>query len=203
MSWEAPEQGLIGRWSPGIGDPTFVGWATVFFYFLASFCAYRVATRRSAALSVVELWYWRVLAAGLAALGVNKQLDLQSALTEVGRILAHDQGWYETRREVQRVFILFVAMASLLVAGVLSIVLRHAPRETWLTILGVLGLVGFVAIRAASFHGMDAWLGGGVGGLRWNWVVELGSILVVLAGTLARFARAKVPIVRVRRETTR
>jgi hypothetical protein len=55
------------------------------------------------------------MAIGLGALGVNKQLDLQSALTELGRILATDGGWYDSRHRVQRVFILAVGSAAVLV----------------------------------------------------------------------------------------
>jgi hypothetical protein len=38
-------------------------------------------------------------------LGINKQLDLQTALTEFGRVLADNQGWYDKRQVVQVWFI--------------------------------------------------------------------------------------------------
>lgn len=43
---------------------------------------------------------WLLIALMFIFLGINKQLDLQSALTEAGRILAIKQGWYAARRIV-------------------------------------------------------------------------------------------------------
>jgi len=48
------------------------------------------------------------------ALGINKQLDLQTALTEAGRVLARYQGWYEQRQFVQLVVIALFAMTCLI-----------------------------------------------------------------------------------------
>ena len=48
-----------------------------------------------------EMRAWRSIAIAFLALGVNKQLDLQTALTEVGRVLANSQGWYAQRQSVQ------------------------------------------------------------------------------------------------------
>jgi hypothetical protein len=52
----------------------------------------------------------------LFALGINKQLDLQTALTELGRVLALSQGWYEQRQVVQFWFIAALAATCLLLA---------------------------------------------------------------------------------------
>ena len=43
-------------------------------------------------------------------------------------------------------------------------------------------VMGFVVIRAASFHHVDAFLASRLGGLRWNWILELGGILIVAVG---------------------
>ena len=44
--------------------------------------------------------------------------------------------------------------------------------------------MGFVVIRAASFHHVDALLASRLGGLKWNWILELGGILIVAVGAL-------------------
>src|SRR6476659_1098397 len=44
---------------------------------------------------------WLAISVLFLFLGVNKQLDLQTALTEAGRYLAHYKGWYEQRQVVQ------------------------------------------------------------------------------------------------------
>jgi hypothetical protein len=73
------------NWSPGIGDPTFMGWLTVVLYFLASLgCWITARTLSSEGLSAGstnEVRAWRWIASTFLALGINKQLDLQTALT--------------------------------------------------------------------------------------------------------------------------
>lgn len=178
--------GWIGDWSPGIGDPSFFGWFTVFVYFAIAWRAAGLVRKAKASFFGAERWFWPALTALLVALGINKQLDLQTALTELGRLLAHEQGWYESRAQVQRWFVLLVAAGGLGALGLLGYALRRTPRATQLTLLGTLGLLGFVLVRAASIHRVDAFIGSTAGGLRWNWLLELGSLFVVALGVRLR-----------------
>ena len=93
-------------WRPGIGDPTIGGWVTVVLYFLAAWSTYK--TYRSI-LSPKERWLWLLIFVMFIALGINKQLDIQTAFTEIGRIVAAYQGWYDQRQIVQIWFISGVA----------------------------------------------------------------------------------------------
>jgi hypothetical protein len=43
-------------------------------------------------------------------LGVNKQIDLQTLLGDIGRAAARSQGWYQKRRAAQAAFIAFFAL---------------------------------------------------------------------------------------------
>ena len=86
--------GWIGSWSPGIGDPTVGGWVTVLLYAWVAWMSLHVLrgeNRRQLILSANERTVWRWMLAGMIALGINKQLDLQSGLTELARVLAHEQ----------------------------------------------------------------------------------------------------------------
>jgi hypothetical protein len=127
-----PDAGLIGSWSPGIGDPTVAGWATTFLYFATVVQIWRVMRRIDSA--SFEYTVWWLLLVCMFALGVNKQLDLQTALTEIGRIVAHKQGWYDDRQEVQKMFIagLCGAAAAGCVARSSSVIARpnSARRNT-------------------------------------------------------------------------
>jgi hypothetical protein len=90
------------NWSPKIGDPTIGGWLTVVLYILAAGSCWISA--RELVLEDIgsnERRAWLAISALFLALGINKQLDLQSALTEAGRVLAHYQGWFEQRQLVQ------------------------------------------------------------------------------------------------------
>lgn len=174
--------GLIGRWSPGIGDPTLMGWLTVVLYAAAAWQCYRLATAHSSRLGRSEVTLWWLLALGLVALGINKQLDLQTALTEIGRMVAFQEGWYERRREVQVVFIYGVAALAGCATMVLAFLARKAPMATIVAIAGSVFVLAFVAIRAASFHHFDRFIGSEFVGYRMNWILEIGGICIIMFG---------------------
>jgi hypothetical protein len=205
-----PPAGWIGAWSPGIGDPNVMGWITVVGYLLAAYLCFAVhrswltsagpttkgrtpipialallgQRRRLAALpeAVRMSALWKGLAVGLLLLGINKQLDLQTALTEFGRIVAHQQGWYERRQRVQIDFIIGVVLVGIwLVCSVLLLAGRNLPR-LGLALAGIVFLCCFVAIRASSFHHVDLLLGFRFAGLKMNWIMELGGIALVGLG---------------------
>ena len=99
------------NWSPGIGDPTWIGWITTVAYFIgAAMCT--LAFRRAGANRRSSAPGWLMLAIALVLLGINKQLDLQILLTEIGRSLAQHYGWYQQRRTIQTAFIAMLATTS-------------------------------------------------------------------------------------------
>ena len=169
-----------GRWRPGIGDPSVVGWLTVVGYFAAAAACLRAA-RRDAARTGRRSAFWLGLFALAAFLGVNKQLDLQSLLTQTARDLLREAGLYDRRQTYQAAFIGAVAVGCLgLLAAALRLTRGDPARK--LAAGGLVFLLGFVTVRAASFHHVDALLGSTVGGLRWNWVFELAGIALLAAG---------------------
>lgn len=181
--------GWIGHWSPGIGDPTPMGWLTVCFYLLAAWLCYRVtvvALRAPASQERAEQWLWYALGGGLLLLGINKQLDLQSAMTEVGRLVATHQGWYESRRAFQAWFIALIGALALVAGVMLALMTRKMPASTRITATGCLLLLAFVIIRAASFHHADVLISHAAAGLKVNWILEIGSLLIIGAGAIRR-----------------
>src|SRR5215213_2059448 len=84
------------RWRLGIGDPTVIGWFTVLAYFAAALLCWRAAKKGLHTAKV--RWFWTALAALLIFLGINKQLDLQTAFTFMAKDFAKATGWYENRR---------------------------------------------------------------------------------------------------------
>lgn len=174
--------GWIGGWSPGIGDPTIMGWLTVVLYALGVWQCYQVVSRHSELLRRNEGTLWWVLVCGLLALGINKQLDLQSALTEIGRIFAMQQGWYEGRHKVQAIFIYGVIALASVASFALAFLARKAPFPTILALIGSVCLLAFIVIRASSFHHFDRLIDSAVFGLRMNWILEMGGIFIIIAG---------------------
>jgi hypothetical protein len=172
--------GSDGRWQIGIGDPTPIGWIAVAAYALAAWLAWRNvgAARRTA----VPESFWIALTLLMLALGLNKQLDLQSWFGQTGRDLAHAQGWYDQRRIVQAVFI------ALLVAGAVAVVVwaRRQWHALWheyrAAFVGVCVLLVFIVIRAASFHHIDIVLRSDLGATSLHRALEILGVLVVAAG---------------------
>jgi len=166
------------NWSPGIGDPTVAGWLTVILYLVTSVGCWSLARELGSA--DIERRAWRSISILFFFLGINKQLDLQTALTEAGRYLAYYQGWYEQRQLVQLAFIALIAVICLISAITLLIWVRHAPISTWFALIGTTLVIGYVLIRATSFHHIDRFIGRTILGFRWNWILEMGGISLVL-----------------------
>ena len=176
-------QGWIGRWSPGLGDPTAAGWTTVVLYVAAAgLCASlarRVAPAREATL-------WRALAVAFLLLGVNKQLDLESAVAEIGRIVASKEGWYARRRPAQALLVAALFGTAMVAAAKMWAAARRAPPPSRVAATAAVLLIAFVVIRATSFHYVDALVRLRLVGLRSNWIFEMGGILVVIAAAARR-----------------
>jgi hypothetical protein len=219
-----PDDGWIGSWSPGIGDPTVAGWITVFAYFTAAALCWRVYRHRLARAGhssvpgfalVVLPWVlallgrrrhldrvgvevraralWLGLTVLLLFLGINKQLDLQTVITEVGRMAAGAGGWYEERHLVQLAFIGLVIVAGAWALRAVWLLARGNIAELRAVLLGMVFLLCFVAIRAASFHHVDLLLGHSLAGLRLNSILELGGISVIAVGAIVNGALAPRP----------
>lgn len=173
-----------GRWRPGIGDPTIYGWLTVVAYFAtAGLLAGNVRLSRTFGQPVGRP-FWVTAMVLMLALGLNKQLDVQTLFTDVGRDLALAQVWYDARRSVQAVFV-----AGLLVGGVgLVVLIRLWLGSAWrlcrLSGIDIAVTLVFILVRASTFHHVDRMLGLDFAGLHVNVVLELGSIALVAAGAL-------------------
>lgn len=171
-----------GRWHLGIGDADATGWLTVLAYLATAVLA--AINAQAARRTRLRPGLWIGLAALMFVLGVNKQLDLQSLITEVGRDLAKAGGWYEDRQAVQVFFILMLCGGA---AGA-AIALRQHLAQDWrdhrLVFAGILLLMLFVLVRAVTFHHIDSLLRLDIAGLRINVLLELSAIAVVAAGCL-------------------
>ena len=146
---------IEGRWRPAIGDPTVVGWVTVLAYLLASAACVRAAWREpmtGGRRRSKPSGFWLMLSAALFLLGINKQIDLQTLFTLMARRVLMANGLYQNRRHYQTIFLGAIAASSvLLLIGSLWIA-RRSLRHRWAALVGMAFVMGFVVIRAASFH---------------------------------------------------
>ena len=177
-----------GQWHPGIGDPSLGGWLTVAAYFVTAVLCGRAGRNAD---NVRLRWFWLVAAGVLILIGINKQLDLQTWFTEVGRRTAIAGGWYDERAFVQEAFIVAISLLGAVALLIAVVFLRTQLAEVWLAVAGACFLVVFVIVRAMSFHHVDRLLGLTLGNLRLNWLLELGGILAIALVTFRKSASRK------------
>lgn len=141
---------VADRWHLVIGDPGLTGWTVAATYALAAVAAVRVLRRAAFDPAHAHKMHalWGMIALLMAVLALNKQLDLQTLMTALGRCLAQEQGWYENRRLVQRDFIFGLVAVAALTGAALFWMLRGTVRRNLLPLSGLAALAGFVLIRA-------------------------------------------------------
>jgi hypothetical protein len=157
-----------------------------------------VRERRSTAAHGLDWWpgYWFMSAALLATMGIGRAGALGDLLGEFGREQARESGWYDTRRTVQVVVVVAVAVVWLI--GVVVAVLRVPPRRRrYLPHVIVLStIIAFAAIRLVSLHHVDTVLyRRDLGGIRIVSIAELALLVaaVVAMAVWARFPSEPVP----------
>ena len=122
---------------------------------------------------------------------LNKQLDLQSLLTNIGRIVANQGGWYDQRRTIQFWFVVAIGLASVAAFVFLAWKTRSIFKGRTLLLLGLSMLLLFVVMRAASFHHVGVFLEQRILGFKLNWILELGSIALVAVSAVQASRRTR------------
>jgi hypothetical protein len=179
---------IFASWSPQIGDPTVMGWVIVAAYGATAALCFLAALRSPVHRETV---FWSVLTLCLLALMVNKQLDLQTAVTAFGRCMAQMNGWYQDRRHVQLLFAIGVLVAAVVVAVVLLLTMRHSLRRIWPALLGLVCVMSFVAIRVLSFHHVDEMIGYRLGAFNMKWAFELTGLILIAANVVWLLSRSR------------
>jgi len=174
------------QWRPTIGDPSFMGWFTVVSYFFVSILALKVCRLNSKlfCISRQQKQFWLIVSLIMLMLCINKQLDLQSLITEIGKYYAKKDGWYGARRTVQVWGI--VSILSLISIGFIffAFKMRAILKRNWLALTGLAFLLNFVIIRATSFHGMDILISQTFMGVKLNWALELLGIFCIAVSAI-------------------
>jgi len=178
-------------WHPGIGQLPLSALAAAALYLLAAYFCWRVARRLgpSGTAGRSEAQVWIAIAILFLVLGICRELDIQSAVTNYWRAIARQQGWYANRQTIQPEIIGVIASAFLIASIAVLVVIWGQPRITRLATAGTLLLLTYISIRAVSFHPVDVLAQKTVLGMRWSWIFEFAGILVVILAALQRRAR--------------
>ena len=182
---------LTRNWNPRIGDPTVIGWVTVGAYFLAALLLW-IQRRQAPMLHQEHLWTHRLFllffAGSMFALGINKQLDVQTWLTNVGRDISKAHGWWDNRRVAQAIVLAGIIAGC---CGLMLVILRAGGviKAHRLAMFGFLVLVVFVITRASSFFQIDQLINFRILGFRMNWLFELIGIGIIGASAIRALVR--------------
>ena len=187
-------------WSPGIGDPTLIGWVTGGAYLLTALLCFHASERcrlPSRAISsgshfAFARGLWLTLFLAFLFLGINKQLDLQSLLTQTGRHIAHQFGWFAERRTFQAVFVAALGLFSISMLFVFVAVFRFSARAERFALVGTAAILGYVLIRAATMYHCDTFLSNPFIGKQVVWILEICGIGLVFFAALQKKSKTYI-----------
>jgi MFS family permease len=157
------------------GNLSLLGWIVAVAYVLgAVFCvrAGLVTQQHGRRHSNKEQPWWG-LAAVLLFLGVNKWLDLQTVLIGLGRAASRTEGWPQSGRAVQVVFVVLFTLA------ILAAAIACLTKWGWFlkkhpgVCAGVALLFLFLVVRDATINHVDELLHVSLYDDSWGWILEL------------------------------
>lgn len=184
-------------WRLHFGDQNVFGWTITVTYFLVSFLCLRAALYSGknwqSNVGTDNRIMWFGIAFILLMLGINKQLDLQTWFTSVGREIAKERGWYYMRRKVQAVFVMISALSSVLIIVVMFRRFKDMLRQNWLVFVGLVCLAAFILIRTAFFYHVDYMFRKPdiFMALNMKFICELGALIIVGAGVQLSLHKTK------------
>jgi hypothetical protein len=174
------------------GQLTALGWTMFALYLVAALLSFRAAVSVRSHSSAVSrqqssetsrIWIW--LGAVLTALGLNKQLDLQTRLIEFGRYLAHQANLLPFLPGLHVLFFLGFVLAITMLFAVAMLRLRAVigtfGRQLPLAAGGCALICTYILIRAASIDSVDRMLGYDWDTIPFLWLLEAGGLLLIIA----------------------
>ena len=125
-------------------------------------------------------FFWKLMSVLLALLCISSLVNLQGFLHLAGKELAISEGWYQQRRVIQVIILLWLGVSSLGVAGYLTWLQRKMSWGHHLALIGVFYLLGLQAVRAVSLHQVDKILAFHWRGYSVNSLLESAGIISML-----------------------
>ena len=177
-------------WSFESHDP-FWAWFIVGMYLLAAFLCLRAlfCSQRSLLPDIVKKksrLFWAFLFIIMLFLACNKQLDIQTYITAVGREVAHAQGWYEQRRTIQKEVVITLILIAFLFLIYMFYMVYNLPTANKIAMIGALFTFSFIGMRALSFHHVDHYVGRVIFGVKMHILIEIcGGVIVSLGALLS------------------
>lgn len=170
------------------GHLTALGWTMLALYLVAASLAFRAAVVSGPQYSAAMGRVWICLGVLLGVLGLNKQVDLQTLLIELGRNIARSEHLFAYRRELYLVF--FLGFMLGIIALLTAVMLRFSAdvgkfaRQFPLAISGCSLICIYIVIRAAFIDNVNRMLGLDPNGIPFLWLLEGGGLLLIMVQAL-------------------
>lgn len=181
---------------------TTLGWTMFALYLIAALLSFRAAVSvrnqssavgRQQSSETSRIWIW--LAVLLAALGLNKPLDLQTRLIELGRHLARQAN---LPPNLPGLHVLFFLGFLLAIMALFAVVMIRLPaqiakfgRQLPLAAGGSSLVCLYIVIRAASIDSVDQMLGFDLEHIPFLWLLEAGGLMLIAVQALLNFHRQR------------
>lgn len=159
-------------------------WITVAAYLLAAGMSWHAARWAYLRRERRPRLFWTGSAAALMFFGVNELLDLQMLLTDLARMHAQSNGWYEDRRPIQYAFVMALTVFGIMASLATMLFVRRMASSIKLAVVGYVFIGIFVLFRASSFHKLEQWLGSGYQAFNFGSIQEMAGIVVVAIASL-------------------
>ena len=157
---------------------------------LQQLCTFEAYSCRATAIRLkvgsLETRAWTAIAVLLALLGALELLQLQPAITNFGRSIAFEEGWYSHRQGIQAAFTKIGAAMTVVCSLGLFLSARRTSHECAIALACAVMIVGFILVRAVSLHQVDALLLRTTFGLPWNRIPEFAGSIIILLSSLSR-----------------
>jgi len=173
----------IAGWMETWGDPFLTGVIFMVSYALAAGLILRIAFQTTGR----ECLLWQFYGVLFSFHVPNTHLDLHAFSGTFERCLAHAQGWYESRRQVQMIFLIAVALCALLVLLLTLFVFHKNIAGNLLLATGVAVALGITAIKGINHHDAEQFYGSAFGAFRGVDLIELsgsGIGIALIAATI-------------------
>lgn len=185
----------LANLSPLFGDPTIVGWVITTAYAISALLALLISINANHYYHPhtvnIQKWFWIIIALCMLFLCLNKQLDLQTTLTRIGKSYAKNQGWYQYRRAIQAGFILSLLILFSTFFFINFEKIKEIFKSNWVAFMGFFIILLYVFGRALYFYHLSERLNLQIFQSEKSWIIELVGIsfLISSAGSIIYKAR--------------
>jgi hypothetical protein len=139
---------FLTTWLSRSGDTSFWSWViTILYVITISLSIYYIQKIKA---DKTQHFLWICISIFLIAMGINKQLDIQTLQIMSGSSVARRIGSWKFKYIIQTIVVLVVFLSAFITSIFVLSKTRSILRQSLLTISGVLLLIFFTLIRVAS-----------------------------------------------------